>query len=271
MGKLRSPLKWHGGKSYLAKLIVSLMPEHAVYVEPFIGGGSVLLNKPRSLLEYACDANPQLINFWRIMSGDEYPSLDSALCRQSYSAESFEAASARLNDCDPCNRAAAFMVRNRMSRGGLGKTFAWSDRMRGGQPGDVNAWQTIIAELPRIHGRVGGVRFRHCNAIDMLAEAEDYYGVFAYLDPPYLHETRTATKAYEHEMSHDDHAELLSYIGYYPRKVMISGYRSQLYDEMLNDWRRVDIDMPNHSGQGAKKQRRTECLWMNYWRASDRL
>jgi len=37
------PLKWHGGKYYLASRIVSLMPCHLHYVEPFLGGGAVLL------------------------------------------------------------------------------------------------------------------------------------------------------------------------------------------------------------------------------------
>ena len=39
------PLKYHGGKRYLAKRIIALMPEHITYVEPFFGGGSVLLHK----------------------------------------------------------------------------------------------------------------------------------------------------------------------------------------------------------------------------------
>ena len=36
------PLKWHGGKYYLASKIVRLMPAHLHYVEPFFGGGAVL-------------------------------------------------------------------------------------------------------------------------------------------------------------------------------------------------------------------------------------
>ena len=37
------PLKWHGGKYYLASKIVRLMPPpHLHYVEPYFGGGAVL-------------------------------------------------------------------------------------------------------------------------------------------------------------------------------------------------------------------------------------
>jgi len=41
--RLIPPLKWHGGKHYLAPQVVARMPPHRHYVEPFAGGLSVLL------------------------------------------------------------------------------------------------------------------------------------------------------------------------------------------------------------------------------------
>jgi D12 class N6 adenine-specific DNA methyltransferase len=63
--KWRSPVKTHGGKSYLARSIIRLMPEHSTYVEPFAGGLSVLLNKPPAVLDVANDADASLMRFWR--------------------------------------------------------------------------------------------------------------------------------------------------------------------------------------------------------------
>jgi len=66
------PLKWHGGKHYLAPKIIALMPEHTHYVEPYAGGLSVLLAKdPEGVSEVANDLNGDLTNFWRVLQQDE--------------------------------------------------------------------------------------------------------------------------------------------------------------------------------------------------------
>ena len=36
---LRPPVKWHGGKHYVARRICELFPAHHTYVEPFGGAG----------------------------------------------------------------------------------------------------------------------------------------------------------------------------------------------------------------------------------------
>ena len=54
-----------------------------------------------------------------------------------------------------------------------------------------------------------------------------------YLDPPYVHEARVSTKDYKHEMSREQHADLLRTIRGCKGKVMLSGYPNKLYDSML--------------------------------------
>ena len=64
-----SPLKWHGGKSYLAKRIIELMPPHLTYCEPFAGGLSVMLAKdPDGISEVANDLHGDLSNFWKVLA-----------------------------------------------------------------------------------------------------------------------------------------------------------------------------------------------------------
>jgi DNA adenine methylase len=264
--KLRSPLKYHGGKSYLARRIVELMPDHDVYVEPFCGGCNVLLNKPKADVEIAGDAYGAVINFWQTLQrdGDNVVAIVNDVA---YRREDFDAAKAFCEnigpDCDPLAWAAEFLVWNRMSRGGLGRDFAWSERLRGGMPGDVNAWDTMVRAMKQVRRRVEGVAFCPRDARTLIRQY-DQPGALIYCDPPYLKETRAVRSAYAHEMSYEDHMELLAALRRCRGKVMLSGYDSTLYHTALKGWRCKRWDMANHSGQSAVKQRRVECLWMNF-------
>jgi hypothetical protein len=65
---MNGPLKYHGGKHYLAPQIVALMPPHLHYVEPYFGGGAVLFAKPHDgTSEVINDSNGDLTNFWRVL------------------------------------------------------------------------------------------------------------------------------------------------------------------------------------------------------------
>jgi len=80
--KLTPPLKWHGGKQYLAKKIIEMMPAHTHYVEPFFGGGAVLLHKnPDGVSEVVNDLNGALTNFWCVLQNcfEEFKRLVEAI------------------------------------------------------------------------------------------------------------------------------------------------------------------------------------------------
>src|SRR5262249_55608499 len=149
---------------------------------------------------------------------------------------------------DPVEQALRFLVVNRFSRDGLGRDFSWSDRLRGGRPGDLNAWETIKRELPRIARRLANVELRCGDGLDVIRECDQPDALF-YCDPPYLHATRTARSTYRHEMTDAEHAKLLDAITRCRGMVVISGYAHPLYDRALASWERVEFNMPNHSGQ----------------------
>ncbi len=64
---MNRPLKWYGGKHYLAKQIIELMPPHLHYVEPYFGGGAVL---------FARDPNKDWLidEVWKLKNGEKVPS-----------------------------------------------------------------------------------------------------------------------------------------------------------------------------------------------------
>ena len=82
--------------------------------------------------------------------------------------------------------------------------------------------------------------------------------VFFYADPPYLHGTRK-NYLYKHEMEDAEHIELLEMLREHPGKVMISGYDNDLYNNLLQGWKKVSLATQAEGGL-----KRTETLWMNY-------
>jgi DNA adenine methylase len=262
--KVRSPLKTHGGKSYLARQINALMPPTRAFAEHYAGGMSVGLNLDPPAYHLANDLDPELMGFWRSLQSADGGTLD-AIRGLAYSEATFRRAKGRPGD------PLAFLVRNRMSRDTLGKDFSWSERLRGFTrpggpfPGDRNAWETIVEKLPRIVERLAPIELTCRDGLESIRAVDAEHGpdVVHYVDPPYLHSTRSAPRAYAREMTDDQHAALLATLRTVRGAVLLSGYRSALYDAELADWHRAEFEIANHSGQGRAKQRRVEYLWSN--------
>lgn len=87
----------------------------------------------------------------------------------------------------------------------------------------------------------------------------DYQGrELIYCDPPYLHHTRSSARRYRYDYEEHDHIELLTLLKTLPCHVILSGYPSTLYDDLLDDWHSLELQVMNQAGV------RTEKLWHNF-------
>ncbi|MFO0886231.1 MAG: DNA adenine methylase [Pirellulales bacterium] len=266
-----APIKWHGGKSYLAHRIFELMPPHTHYVEPFFGGGAILLNKPLGFIEghseVINDIFGDLITFWKVLQSTEnFPEFVRRVSMTPFAKPSWEEA-VENSSYDPLDRACAFFIRYRQSRQGLGKDFATMSRTRTrrGMNEQVSSWLSAVEGLPAAHERLKRVAI-YCEDAASVIRREDGASTFFYCDPPYLSETRTVKKAYSHEMTDLDHTELLHTLGNAEGKFLLSGYPHPLYDAAASKygWQRFDIKIDNKASSQKIKPKKTECLWANY-------
>ncbi len=274
---MSQPLKWHGGKGAfngkLAKWIISLMPNHIHYVEPFFGGGAVLLHKdPTGISEVVNDLDSELMTFWSVIRSPEWFS-EFVRCVQAvpFSEAMFDAAKTNSTYAQiaesAVDRAVRFFILCRQSRQGLQKDFATlsRNRTRGGMNEQVSAWLSAVDGLPDVHARMKRVVVMNRDAIDVIRTQDGQETCF-YLDPPYLHETRVTTKDYKHEMDPYDHVLLLQELGRISGKFLLSGYMSSIYDHhaLKNGWTRHEFPIVNNASGSEKKEVKTECVWTNY-------
>ena len=264
------PIKWHGGKHYLAPKIIALMPTHVHYVEPYAGELSVLLAKnPDGVSEVVNDIHGGLTNFWRML---QQPDTFAEFVRMCEATPFSEAEWQNANDPplypnDPIHKARLFFVRCRQSLAGRMDSFAplSRTRTRRGMNEQASAWINAVDGLAAVHARLRRVVILNRDSLDVIRQQDGPETLF-YLDPPYLHETRATTGEYEHEMDKADHLALLNTIGGIEGKILLSGYRSDLYDKFAHDcgWSRHEFDLPNNSAGGKSKKRKIECVWKNY-------
>lgn len=287
--KLTQPIKWHGGKHYLAPHIVSHFPPHLHYVEPFFGGGSVLLARDPSrdwmqrngeklsahlkgCSEVVNDLNVELTNFWRVLQDaslfDEFARIVGSMPLSEI--EFLEADNPIPNPrvaWSQVEAAAKFFVRNRHSRQALGKDFATLSRRRtrSRMQEMSSAWLGAVDGLPEIHERLRSVVVLCRPAVKVIAQQDGEHTLF-YCDPPYLHETRSSTGEYRHEMTREQHAELLETLAGITGKFLLSGYPSKLYGDFAaqHGWARHEKEIDNKASGAKTKEKKLECLWSNF-------
>jgi DNA adenine methylase len=100
----------------------------------------------------------------------------------------------------------------------------------------------------------------------VLITREDTPDTLFYCDPTYLHETRSTTDGYQHEMSDEDHIRLAEVLNRVQGKVILSGYHSELYHRLYPPprWRYLESPKPNNAAGGKTKAEEIEVLWLNY-------
>lgn len=277
-GVRRPALRWHGGKFLLAPWVVSHMPAHRTYLEPFGGAASVLLRKTPSYAEVVTDLDERLREYFTVLRDPStYAELRRALTYTPFHEREFMDIRDGVTPAETAvERARHLCVLAFMSHGSdslmpRGRPGFRSSVTRAGSTPALD-WSNLPAGMDAIHERLRRVTWLSVDAFDAI---DKYEGddVLIYADPPYHRSTRSQKitrgefyHGYLHEFDGDEeHERLLKRLDASPSMVMLSGYRCALYDDMLAHWTRFDR-VSQMDGQIKK----TESLWLNPLAASRR-
>ncbi len=262
----RPALRYHGGKFRLAPWILQFFPPHAVYVEPYGGGASVLLRKPRAHTEVYNDIADEIVNVFRVLR-DPVTAAELRRLVELTPAARVEFRLSYEPSTDPIEQARRTIVRSFM---GFGSGAVFSKHATGFRTGargerhksaahDLVTWPN---QVPAFVERLRGVTIESRDAL-LVMQSTDGPGVLHYVDPPYPHGTRGNARGvrqkYARELSDDDHRVLAGVLHELRGMVALSGYPCDLYDrELFAGWERHKVLA---LADGARE--RTEVVWLN--------
>lgn len=254
----RPVMRYHGGKWRMAEWIAGLFPPHHAYVEPFGGGASILLRKERAPIEVYNDLDDGIVNVFRVLRDPaQAEQLAQACALTPFSRAEFMGA--WDDSADPIENARRTIIRSQQGIGAKKKASrnGWRSRLTGGSP--AATWARWPDQVYSWCQRLQGVALENLSWQRVL-EIYDAPTTLFYCDPPYLLGTRAwdHRAIYEHEMSDADHLELLQALQRATGMVVLSGYRSDLYDAELGGWTRLE-----RKARAQGNLPRVEVVWMN--------
>jgi DNA adenine methylase len=263
---MRPALRYHGAKWRLAPWVMQFFPHHRCYVEPFGGAAGVLLQKPRSYAEVYNDLDGDVVNFFRVLQNPYARlQLEQLILLTPYARAEFELA--WMPTDDPIEKARRLLIRAQMGFGSAGATKGGTgfrcDTMR--RCGNTqHLWARFPESIAMTGKRFAGVLIENRPAIEVLHQ-HDHVQTLHYVDPPYVHSTRSLDAAkrgyFNHEMSNENHEELIKVLIELQGFVVLSGYQSELYLDMLKGWEIYRTRSQVSASRGTVV--RTECLWIN--------
>lgn len=270
MSKIYSPLKYHGGKYYLAPKFRPYLPKHKHRVYLFAGGLSELFAWPYDgVSEVINDIDGRLTEFWQVLQCESwFQAFRRTIEAVPFSEVEFDGSNLRQKLPGIVQRAVGYFIQCRQSRQGLFKDFATlsKNRTRRGMNEQASAWLTSIEGLPEVHNRLKRIAMIYNESFETIIKQEDSPNTFFYADPAYLKETRVSTDDYAFEMSDTQHEQLLEAFGKIKGKFMLSGYPSEMYAEARKKygWTYRDFVIDNKASSKKEKGNKVERIWMNY-------
>jgi DNA adenine methylase len=260
-----SIMGYYGSKHRTADWLISLMPEHSGYVEPYAGSLSVLARKAPVKIEVANDLDDNIMTFWRVLR-DRFEDLERACLLTPHSrVEHKVSMTLRPDPYDEVEHARRVWVRLAQGRAGQLRQTGWRHHqtVAGTGSGMARRLSAYVGRFADIAERLRHVSLEQKPAVEVIQAYGRDPATLLYVDPPYLGTTRSgSTNGYAIEMRDEAaHRELAEVLRSVNASVVLSGYASPLYEDLYDGWFRYERG--TWTGQGNQRAARTEVTWCN--------
>ena len=170
----RPVLCWVGGKTKLKKKIISRIPNHDQYIEPFVGGGSVFFDKPPSKHEVINDKNKSLIKFYKDFKNAKRLNCGCGVPSKKH----FETAKKKIeqNKASMCD----YLLVNKISYGCGGENISENKKDKWVKTG----CKCMNKDFLQLKNRMKNVKIENKDFRDVIKK-HDGKKSFFYIDPPY--------------------------------------------------------------------------------------
>lgn len=260
---MKTPITYYGGKQTLAEDIVSMIPRHRIYCEPFFGGGAVFFAKQPSYLEVINDHNQVLMTFYHQVQ-ENFEQLSQLIMQSLYSESDYMLAKEiyfNPADYEPVRIAwAVWIVFNFSFAATVSGGWRWSNGQTRSHPAIMmQNKKSIITQS--LYNRLKFVQISCHDALKVIQE-RDTPDTFFYLDPPYPGADQRHYKGYTYK----HFEQLLETMGSIQGRFILSNYNSDLLQEYVTRyrWNTRAIELNLSVSNLLQSRKKTEWLIWNY-------
>lgn len=263
-GTYKNLVTYFGGKSPHLWWLIPLFPKgNYHFVDLMCGAANVALNVNYNLITVN-DLNDEIINLFYVLKKHKARFMEQLYFTPFAKSELRNAIKCK-QPVNKVDRAIKYYVRcqqgfsgnqSQNKNAGFGAEYFYHN-LNGHR---ANAWANKIKKLPKVIEKLRTFQIHQMDALELFDKV-NIKGNIVYIDPPYLNSVRNDHKRYIHETTDDFHCRLAAKVKNAECFVAISGYDSELYDQLFTG---LIKHTEKISRSNTQKRPRQECLWVNY-------
>jgi len=226
---LKSPLRYPGGKTRVAKLLLAYAPEHKEYREVFAGGAALFFHKAKCEKNWINDRHPGLYAFY-VALRDHFPAF-AKLCRKqagdlrtifNYWADRRDLMDASDGDYIVERAVQFFFINRTVWTGRVVYDPQRRSRLYFSNPEGWGRLEEKLGKLELIAQKLQGVTISNDSFEQCLSHLSN--NALVYCDPPYIRDTYCSAtdKLYDKSFNEEHHRLLARLLEETPARVMIS-------------------------------------------------